>query len=161
MKHFYVPVCILIFFGFFGFAKSTDAYAQSVYGDWGASAAMGFVEIGTSNGPGNTFSIACNQGNNMIEGSSISATIFNRPPPRKSNVKVILDGDIFDLFTDEHGTFNSNCRVCADQFREIIRKIGRSQYMLVQFSDGRSSKFSLRGASAALHRMKCSDGFYN
>lgn len=129
---------------------SSTANAQQ-FGDWRVGWGMGVFEFSVRNGPANEFMISCNDKNhaNGADGD-ISVSIRDKGPPTASGMKVVLDAEEFE------GPFTTQCQSCWSQFRALVKKLPRAKSMLVQFSDGRSSSFSLKGVANALRAGECS-----
>lgn len=128
---------------------SVPALAQQ-YGDWRTGFGMGVFEFSVQNGPGNEFTISCN-GRAHADGpeGEISISIRDKGPSNPNGIKVVLDAEEFT------GALTTNCQSCASNFRALVQKLPRAKSMLVQFSDGRSSSFSLRGVGQALRAGEC------
>jgi hypothetical protein len=128
---------------------SVPALAQQ-FGDWRTGFGMGVFEFSVQNGPGNEFTISCN-GRAHADGpeGEISISIRDKSPSNPNGIKVVLDAEEFT------GALTTNCQSCASNFRALVQKLPRAKSMLVQFSDGRSSSFSLKGVAQALRAGEC------
>ena len=138
-------------------ARDSDTGAS----DWRVGQGMGFLELTVRNGPGNQFTIACNESSDSVDGSSVDISILNKGPKVGSQVKIIFDDDDLEFLADKAGSWKIYSHVDADNFRFMLENIQRSKNMLVQFSDNRASKFSLKGAARIVAELKCKDGYYN
>jgi hypothetical protein len=138
-------------------ARDSDAGGS----DWRVGMGMGFQELAVKNGPGNQFTIACNLSADTVDGSSIDISILNKGPKGGSQVKIVFDDEVLEFRADKAGSLKINSHVDADNFRVMLENIRRSRNMLVQFSDNRSSKFSLKGAAKIVAGLECKDGYYN
>ena len=146
---------------FSGCIFSSASSAAQRFGDWNSSFSMGVIELSVANGPGNVFVLACNEGADMLEGSSIDVRILNQPPKPNSRVNMIFDGNQHEFFVGNESSIHTNSHVDADNFIALLAKLKKSKTLLVQFSDGRSSNFSLKGAAQALKGTKCRNGYYD
>lgn len=130
-------------------------------GEWGVSARQGYQEHIVTNGPGNSFNITCDIGA-ALDGepkrTSIFVEIVGKNPPPNSLVDVFVIDEVYRLPTDERGTIGTDCRVCAGSFMALWNKLRKSSVMVVQLSDGRSSKFKTAGAAKALAAKPCETG---
>ncbi|WP_238272027.1 hypothetical protein [Methylobacterium cerastii] len=136
------------------------ASAQS-FGEWGVSARQGYQEHIVSNGPGNSFNITCDigaAGDGEPKRTSIFIEIVGKPPAPKSLADVFVIDEVFRLPVDEKGVIGTDCRVCAGSFMALWTKLRKSSVMVVQLSDGRSSKFKTTGAAKALASKPCETG---
>jgi hypothetical protein len=141
--HRIVAVCVALVLG------SVPTLAQQ-FGDWRTGFGMGVFEFSVQNGPGNEFTISCN-GRAHADGAEgeISISIRDKGPSNPNGIKVVLDAEEFD------GPFTTQCQSCSSHFRALVQKLPRAKSMLVQFSDGRSSSFSLKGVAQALRAGEC------
>lgn len=126
---------------------SVPAFAEE---EWKAGFGQGTNEYFVDNGPGNRFYIACGE-----ENTSIMPTIIGESPPSGTTVSIIIDADEYDMGTDANGYIPTDCHVCGDNFDALWTALRKGHYMLVKFADGRSSKFSLKGASRAMPKEPC------
>jgi hypothetical protein len=139
-------------------AKPNPAPAPppKVRSEWRSGFGQGYLELSVSYGPGNQFSVSCDEGaTDTGERTSIRIEILGRAPPPRSKVSIVVEGEEVSLFTDQFGTINTDCRACAANFRYLWERLVPAQVMFVQLSDGRSSKFSVVGANEALSGGPC------
>jgi hypothetical protein len=138
----------------------SPALAQS-FGEWGVSARQGYQEHIVTNGPGNSFNITCDIGaspDGEPKRTKIFVEIVGKNPPPRSLVDVFVIDEVYRLPTDEQGSIGTDCRVCAGSFMALWNKLRKSTIMVVQLSDGRSSKFKTTGAAKALAAKPCETG---
>lgn len=127
---------------------------------WSVGYSQGYAEYIVSNGPGNEFNISCNE--NAENGSTgILIDIVGKRPPGGSKINVVLDGDEISFMADSSGAIETDCHVCADSFIALWKGLKTANTMLVQFSDGRSSKFTMKGASKVFKGAKCKVDYYS
>lgn len=117
---------------------------------WKSGWGQGVSEYSVSNGPGNEFYIACSE-----DSTNIMPMIIGDSAPPKSNISIIIDADEYEFGTDEKGHIPTDCHFCSDNFEALWNAIRKGQHMLVKFEDGRSSKFSLKGAGKAMPKEPC------
>lgn len=135
------------------------AIAQE-FDDWTVGFGQGYLEHIVRNGPGNELNISCDIGaTENHERTAIFVQILGKNPPPESEVRFILDAKETRLFADKYGSIETDCHACSDNFQYLWRNIRKAKSMLVQFSDGRSSPFSLKGASKALDPEACNTGY--
>ncbi|MDX3806160.1 MAG: hypothetical protein QHC89_07085 [Bosea sp. (in: a-proteobacteria)] len=127
------------------FASIHGASAQQV-GGWRKGWGQGVTELSVKNGSGNELLISCND---FSPEGSILIQIHGDGPRPGTFEKIILDAEEFT------GPFNTECRSCNANFVAVLQKLPRAKSMLVQFSDGRSSSFSLKGAAKAIQSSSC------
>lgn len=140
-------------------SQSNPTYAQE-YGDWIVGFGQGYVEHTVKNGPGNTFTIVCDSGATIDHrGTGLSISIRDNGPPINSTVKVVLDDKEISIAVDRNGSMKADCHVCSDNFVYLWDKIRKAKFMVVQFSNGDSSSFSLKGAKKALGPEVCRTGW--
>ncbi len=138
---------------------SNTAYSQE-FGDWTVGFGQGYVEYTVKNGPGNTFTIVCDEGASLDHmGTGLMISIKDKSPPKNSTVKIVLDNKEVEISSDDNGDMKANCHVCSDNFVYLWEKIRKSKFMIVQFSNGNSSSFSLNGAKKALDKKVCRTGW--
>lgn len=138
---------------------SNPMFAEE-YGDWVVGFGQGYVEHTVKNGPGNTFAIVCDIGATIDHrGTGLSISIKDRGPPINSSVKVVLDDKEITLSVDDNGSMKADCHVCSDNFVYLWDKIRKARFMIVQFSNGDSSSFSLKGVKKALDPKVCRTGW--
>ncbi len=128
---------------------------------WSVGYSQGIAEYIVANGPGNDFNISCNENAEDISSPDIMIDIIGKKPPANSSVIIILDGIQSKFSTDQYGNIITNCHYCAEVFLSMWYDLKTSKTMLVQFSDGRSSQFSMKGASKILKHAKCKIDYFN
>ena len=138
---------------------SNTAYSLE-YEDWVVGTGQGYVEYSVENGPGNKFTIVCDIAASLDHrGTGLMISIKDKSPPKNSTVKIILDNKEIELITDDNSDMKADCHVCSDNFVYLWEKIRKSKFMIVQFSNGNSSSFSLNGAKKALDKKVCRTGW--
>lgn len=131
---------------------ATTASAQTP-GEWYVGAAQGYQEHIVRNGPGNTFNISCDIGAAIageMKRTSVFIDIIGKPPPPNSLADIFVIDEVFRMPVDKQGTIQTDCNVCAGSFAALWNKLRKSSVIVVQFPDGRSSKFVTVGAGKAL-----------
>lgn len=128
---------------------------------WSVGYSQGIAEYIVTNGPGNNFNVSCNENAEDISSPYIMIDIIGKKPPANSSVNIILDGVQSKFNTDQYGNITTNCHYCAEVFLSMWDDLKTSKTMLVQFSDGRSSQFSMKGASKIFKHAKCKIDYFN
>lgn len=116
---------------------------------------QGRVEYITRNGPGNEFNITCGPDSDGIDTARIFIEIIGHSPPPNSQIRVFVDGNEAQFYSDAAGIINIDHRAATSNFNYMWEKIREGRQMIVIFSDNRSSQFSLRGSSKTLPARPC------
>lgn len=135
----------------------SSAYAQQS-GAWGNGFAQGVEEHIVENGLGNQFNVSCNVSSSVAE-TGILIYVLGKPAPANSKVNIILDAEQYTFNTDQSGTIETKSHVDADNFNAFLKQLKSARTMLVQLADGRTSKFSTRGAAQSFANSECKPAF--
>jgi len=136
-------------------AHSIQSFAwlsETTDGKWRSGFGQGTAEAEVTHSSGNKIYVACNSN------SAIHFTLAGDGPQPNSEVVLIFDGQKpIGVPVNKFGDLASSSRAEASVFEYVITRFKRHKTILVRFSDGRESTFTLKGASEAIS--DCPSGF--
>lgn len=126
--------------------------------EWRSGWGQGVSEAEITNGSGNKIYVACTE-DDYMGGSKIHLSLSGDSAKGRSEVMFAFD-DKKPIFinVDEDGHVASDCRVCAANFTYLVDELKTRNSVLVRFSDGRESSFSLHGSAKSIG--DCKATFY-
>lgn len=126
-------------------------------GRWWSGFGQGTPEYAIKNDSADPdyFYIACPIG----EGARIYVTVGGVDPKPRSKVIVTIGGDEIELAVNSQGHIETTSHFEADTFYALWPLIRSGTEMRVRLQSGQSTRFTLKGSSAALPKEPCDTGF--
>lgn len=135
---------------------STSALAFGNDDKWTSGWGMGVSEAVITKGPGNQIYVTCDDGADS-NATGISFTLLG-DSPKGNTIQLTFDNDDPEDYSLFDGKITSDCRVCASIYDSVIQKLKAKSSVHVKFSNGTSTRFTLKGASKAIGH--CVADFY-
>lgn len=126
---------------------------------WRSGFGMGVTELSIDHGPGNAFTINCAE--SAMRGASIAISIAGKRPEPNSEIRIYVDNEEFQFFTDGMRWIETDSRAASDNFTALWRALRKGRSLRVTFArDMASSTFSTVGAAQVLRAdIPCKTGF--